>query len=41
MLEDDTSGSLYESSELSVNKTLAILFTWFQALVRWTFESSS
>ena len=29
MLEDDTSGSLYESSELSVNKTLAILFTWF------------
>lgn len=29
MVEDDTSDCLYESSELSVNKTLAILFTWF------------
>lgn len=27
--EDDTSGRLYESSELSVNQTLAMLFTWF------------
>lgn len=28
-IEDDTSDSLYKSSPLSVNKTLAILFSWF------------
>ena len=29
VVEDDDSGCLYESSKLSVNQTLAILFTWF------------
>lgn len=29
MVQDDASGCLHESSELSVNQALAILFTWF------------